>query len=199
MQNAITIVSGLPRSGTSMMMQMIAAGGVAPLVDNVREADIDNPRGYYEFEAVKQVKEDQSWLDEAQGRVVKMVYRLLYDLPPHYSYRVVFMRRDLDEVIASQEEMLRRLGKASDAVPAQQMAGIYRRQLADVAAWLQQQPNFEALDVEYRDVIANTESVVERLNAFLGGGLDTAAMLRVPDRGLYRQRSDSLGQSSGAR
>jgi len=198
-QNAITIVSGLPRSGTSMMMQMIAAGGVAPLVDNVREADIDNPRGYYEFEAVKQVKEDQSWLDEAQGRVVKMVYRLLYDLPPQYSYRVVFMRRDLDEVIASQEEMLRRLGKASDAVPAQQMAGIYRRQLADVAAWLQQQPNFEALDVEYRDVIANTESVVERLNGFLGGGLDTAAMLRVPDRGLYRQRSDSLGQSSGAR
>jgi hypothetical protein len=198
-QEFITIVSGLPRSGTSMMMQMIAAGGIPPLVDHIREADRDNPRGYYEFERVKQVKEDQGWLEEAQGKVVKMVYRLLYDLPPAYQYRVVFMRRDLDEVIASQEEMLRRLGKESDAIPPAPLAAIYRRQLAQVDAWLEQQPNFSVLYVEYGDVLGDTETVVKRLNAFVGGSLDTQAMVRVPDRGLYRQRVWSQEQRSGAR
>jgi hypothetical protein len=182
-----------------MMMQMIAAGGIPPLVDHIREADRDNPRGYYEFERVKQVKEDQGWLEEAQGKVVKMVYRLLYDLPPAYQYRVVFMRRDLDEVIASQEEMLRRLGKESDAIPPAPLAAIYRRQLAQVDAWLEQQPNFSVLYVEYGDVLGDTETVVKRLNAFVGGSLDTQAMVRVPDRGLYRQRVWSQEQRSGAR
>jgi Sulfotransferase domain len=184
----IVIVSGLPRSGTSMMMQMLSAGGLPALTDNFREADEDNPRGYYEFERVKQVREDQSWLEGARGRVVKMVYRLLYDLPSHYSYRVVFMRRDLNEVIASQEEMLRRLGRESGDVPANQLAAIYRRQLAEVEAWLEEQPNFEVLYVEYGDVLTDPPGVASRLHAFLGDGLDLEAMQRVPDRALYRKR-----------
>lgn len=184
----VTIVSGLPRSGTSMMMQLLEAGGLPALTDNIRRADEDNPRGYYEFEAVKQVREDASWLDEAQGKVVKMVYRLLYDLPSDRTYRVIFMRRSLDEVIASQEEMLRRQGKESAEVGQAQLAAMYRRQLKDVETWLRDQPVFSVLYVDYHDVLQRPETVVEKINQFLGGSLDTAAMLRVPDRSLYRQR-----------
>jgi hypothetical protein len=174
-----------------MMMQMIAAGGIPPLVDHIREADRDNPRGYYEFERVKQVKEDQGWLEEAQGKVVKMVYRLLYDLPPAYQYRVVFMRRDLDEVIASQEEMLRRLGKESSGLDKARLAEIYQRQLAEVIVWLQSQPNFSMLSVIHRDVLDDPERVIHALDGFLGGQLNTGAMLRVPDTSLYRQRREA--------
>jgi len=193
----ITIVSGLPRSGTSMMMQMIAAGGIPPLVDNIREADIDNPKGYYEFERVKQVKEDQGWLAEAEGKVVKMVYRLLYDLPEQYQYRVVFMRRDLHEVIASQQAMLERQGKHSGGLDDGRLAEIYRRQLAEVIVWLQARPNFSLLTVNYRDVLNHPESVVRQIDGFLGGTLDAEAMRRVPDASLYRQRRGAQPAGAG--
>src|SRR5438445_13894335 len=105
----IIIVSGLPRSGTSVMMQMLENGGVEVLTDNLRTADTDNPRGYYELEPVKRIKRDASWLPQTRGKAFKMVSQLLYDLPPGESYRIIFMERDLDEVLASQEKMLRRL------------------------------------------------------------------------------------------
>jgi hypothetical protein len=171
-----------------MMMQLLAAGGIPALTDNVRGADEDNPRGYYEFEAVKEVAYNQAWLDDAEGKVVKMVYRLLYDLPGSHRYRVVFMLRPLEEVIASQEEMLRRLGKPSGDISPEQMAAIYRRQLEDVRTWLGKQANFDVLYVRYHDVLGDTERVVHQLNAFLGNDLDTGAMLQVPDRSLYRQK-----------
>lgn len=188
MAEPVIIVSGLPRSGTSLMMQMLAAGGISVLTDDIRQPDEDNPRGYYEFEVVKTVRDNSSWLEGSEGKVVKMVYRLLYDLPNGYAYRVVFMRRELDEVIASQEEMLRRNGKTSDEVSPAKLVEIYRRQLNDVNTWLNEQPNFQVLYVEYHDVLAEPQTVVRELNRFLGGHLDTAAMLRVPDRSLYRQR-----------
>jgi hypothetical protein len=171
-----------------MMMQMLAAGGMSVLTDNIRQADEDNPRGYYELEAVKEVRQDASWLDDAGGKAVKMVYRLLYDLPQNHTYRVIFLRRDLAEVLDSQEEMLRRQGKASDDVDRAQLEELYRRQLRDVDAWLAVQPNFSVLYVDYRDVLNEPERVVEEVNRFLAGRLDVEAMLRVPDRGLYRQR-----------
>jgi hypothetical protein len=118
-----------------------------------------------------------------------MVYRLLYDLPPSYQYQVVFMRRNLDEVIASQEEMLRRNGKPTGEVPPAQLTAIYRRQLDDISTWLEQQPNFAVLYVQYRDVLDAPQKVVTELNRFLDGRLDTAAMLEVPDAALYRNRS----------
>ena len=184
----ITIVSGLPRSGTSMMMQMLTAGGMPPLADHIRQADEDNPRGYYEFERVKQLDHDSSWLDEAEGKAVKMVYRLLYDLPQDRSYRVIFMIRPLDEVIASQEVMLERHGKFGERIDTTQLAELYRRQLHDVTTWLDAQPNFSVLPVAYHDVLGDPEHVVRQLNSFLDGRLDTHAMLQVPDRSLYRQR-----------
>jgi hypothetical protein len=186
---AVTIVSGLPRSGTSMMMQILEAGGIPILTDEVRRADEDNPRGYYEFEAVKKVREDPAWVEGARGKAVKMVYRLLYDLPGGQEYRVVFMRRSLEEVLASQQEMLQRQGKGQDDADLGQLADIYRRQLRDVEAWLDKQPNFSVLYVDYHDVLRKAESVAEELDRFLGGGLDAAAMARVPDRKLHRQRA----------
>ena len=185
----ITIVSGLPRSGTSMMMQMLAAGGIPALADNLRQADEDNPRGYFELERVKQVQTDSSWLDEAEGKAVKMVYRLLYDLPPDRVYRVIFMTRALDEVIASQRVMLERHGKGSDRLDDARLAEIYRRQLQEVMTWLCTQPSFSVLSVDYRDVLGHPEPTVQQLNRFLDGRLDIDAMLRVPDWSLYRQRA----------
>ena len=185
----IVIVSGLPRSGTSMMMQLLEAGGLPVLTDQIRGADEDNPRGYYEFEPVKTVKVDPSWLDGAQGKVVKMVYRLLYDLPAGYQYSVVFMKRRLEEVIASQDEMLRRLGKGGGETDATQLTAIYNRELGQAEEWLSRQPNFSVLYVDYHDVLTDPERVVQDLNDFLGGALNTEAMLRVPDRSLHRQRA----------
>lgn len=188
MEQSVIIVSGLPRSGTSMMMRMLEAGGVPVLVDNLRTADEDNPNGYYEFEPVKEVREDASWLRDAQGRAVKMVYRLLYDLPAHGSYRVIFMTRKLDEVIASQNTMLQRNGKGSDDLSGEQLADIYRKQLLEARTWLDGRPNFEVQYVDYGDALNDTQRVADELNQFLHGGLNTNAMLEVPNPSLYRQR-----------
>jgi hypothetical protein len=187
-QEPITVVSGLPRSGTSMMMQMLAAGGMPVLTDNLRRPDEDNPRGYYELEAVKNLKQDTAWLARAGGHAVKMVYRLLYDLPRDRQYQVVFLRRNLNEVLASQTEMLSRLGKDSGEVDDETLRRLYERQLIDVQGWLSSQAHFRVLYVEYQDVLSDPEAVVRAVDDFLGGGLDTDAMLQVPDRSLYRQR-----------
>ena len=123
-QEPITIVSGLPRSGTSMMMKMLEAGGMPVLTDSWRSADEDNPKGYYEFERVKQIKTDQAWLPQAQGKVVKMISELLQYLPPIYCYRVIFMRRKLEETLASQRQMLQRRGEPAPVVSDESLAGI---------------------------------------------------------------------------
>src|SRR5450432_3057856 len=107
----ITVVSGLPRSGTSLMMQMLAAGGMPLLTDQIRAPDQDNPRGYFEFERVKQIKRDQAWLGSAVGKAVKIIHLLLYDLPPNRNYRVIFMRRNIEEVLISQRKMLQRTAR----------------------------------------------------------------------------------------
>ena len=107
----VIIVSGLPRSGTSMMMKMLEAGGLKILTDNLREADANNPKGYYEFERVKQMKDGNlAWLPDAVGKVVKIVTGLIIYLPSDYKYKIIFMKRDLNEVLSSQKKMLGRLG-----------------------------------------------------------------------------------------
>ena len=184
----ITIVSGLPRSGTSMMMRMLEAGGIPVVVDNIRTADQDNPAGYYEFEPVKQTSKDDSWLESAGGKAVKMVYRLLYDLPTNYKYRVLFMRRKLEEVLASQQKMLQRNGKADAAIGDEQMAHLFRSQLQKFEAWLPQQPAFTMLEVSYNDLLRDPDPIVQEINNFLGGSLDTDAMVQVVDPALYRNR-----------
>ncbi len=184
----LTIVSGLPRSGTSLMMKMLETGGMEVLVDNVRTADIDNPRGYYEFEPVKQTKNDASWVAPALGKAVKMVYLLLLDLPSEYEYRVVFMRRNLDEVLASQKAMLERLGKTSPLDDAR-MAALFRDQLARFDAWSKGRPNLRLLDVSYNAAVADPAPVAAEVDRFLGGGLEVDAMSQIVDPLLYRNRA----------
>lgn len=185
----VTIVSGLPRSGTSMMMSAIEAGGIASIVDNIRQADEDNPKGYFEFEAVKKTKEDASWLNEAVGKVVKMVYRLLYDLPKTQWYKVVFMRRDLKEVLASQNIMLERAGKAAAGGSDDRMEELFAAELQRCEKWLSEQPNFKILYVDHRDMINAGRETTQKIAAFLDNGLDEEAMAAVVDPGLYRNRS----------
>ncbi|MDY7108813.1 MAG: sulfotransferase [Planctomycetota bacterium] len=189
-EDCITIVSGLPRSGTSLMMQMLAAGGLPPLTDGQRAADPDNPKGYYELEAVKRTKHDPSWLDDAPGRVVKMVHLLLYDLPADRSYRIVFMKRDLEEVVRSQQAMLARTGQTGAQLPPEKLIAAFQSQYRKIETWLAQQDNFDLLSISYNDLIADPAPAIAALNAFLGGELDEQAMRNAVDAGLYRQRSD---------
>ncbi|MEW6249669.1 MAG: sulfotransferase [Planctomycetota bacterium] len=189
LSDVVTIVSGLPRSGTSMMMRMLDAGGIPALTDNVRRADEDNPRGYFEYEPVKRTKEDPSWLANAGGRSVKLVYRLLYDLPADRNYRVVFMKRHLAEVVASQDVMLKHRGRESGGIASDKLIGLFEQQLAEFDEWARRQPNFQVLYVSYNDTLANPRPTVAALNAFLGERLDTQAMLRVIEPELYRQRA----------
>jgi len=192
MQNDfITIVSGLPRSGTSMMMQAIEAGGIPVLCDHIRAEDDDNPRGYYEFEPVKKTKADPSWVPGARGMVVKVIYSLLYDLPLDYQYRVVFMERSMTEVLASQKKMLERRVQAGGGVPEDKMAALFRAQLVKFEYWINNQKNFLMLRVGYADMIADPETAVGRVNEFLGGSLDRDAMIKAVDPELYRNRRSS--------
>jgi len=186
-RNYLTIVSGLPRSGTSMMMRMLEAGGVPALVDDIRAADEDNPRGYYEFEPVKKTKEDASWLEGSEGKVVKMVYRLLYDLPGGREYRVVFTQRNLEEVLASQNVMLGRQGKDAGKLTEEKLMGLFRAELEKADEWIREQPNFKLLYVSYNDTLKDPAPTIRALDEFLGG-LDTGAMQRVVEPTLYRQR-----------
>ncbi len=184
----IIIVSGLPRSGTSMVMKMLEAGGIPPLTDHVRSADDDNPKGYYEFERAKKLKEgDAAWLPEAQGKAVKVIGALLVELPPEYEYRVLFMRRRIEEVLASQSKMLERRGEEKK-VDDDTMAVLFQKHIQQVGAWMEKQSNLRCIDVDYNAMLEEPIPQVEQINRFLGGQLDEAAMADVVDRDLYRQR-----------
>jgi hypothetical protein len=186
----VTIVSGLPRSGTSMMMKMLEAGGLPPLTDNIRSADEDNPKGYYEFERVKQLpKGDVAWLPDAQGKVVKVIAALLPSLPGGYPYRVIFMERAMPEVLASQRQMLIRRGEDPHKIPDDVIAKLFEKHLKQVNEWVSQQPNVARLDVNYNEMLKNPQPFIDQIDAFLGHQLDTLKMAAVVDPALHRQRS----------
>jgi hypothetical protein len=187
-RGVVTIVSGLPRSGTSMMMKMLEVGGIPVLIDGIREADPDNPRGYYEFELVKQIETDDTWLERAQGSAVKMISALLRHLPSDYQYKVVFMRRRMEEILASQRKMLIRRGEPADRISDEQMAALFQKHLDQVEAWLNDQPNIDVLYVSFNDVVAEPLESIDAINDFLGGHLEVDAMVEVVDPMLYRQR-----------
>jgi hypothetical protein len=184
----ITIVSGLPRSGTSMMMQLLASGGIAPLTDNLRQKDEDNPKGYYEYEPVKKTKVDSSWVPLARGKVVKMVYRLLYDLPDDFDYRVIFMQRDLNEVIASQNKMLERSGEKGAGVADETLANLFKKEIDIFKKRMAQKENFTILAVDYKEMIDSPQSQCARINDFLDNSLNLTAATQVVDSKLYRNR-----------
>ena len=189
---AITIVSGLPRSGTSMMMQMLEAGGMPVLTDGIRAANEDNPRGYYEFERVKKIREDAAWLGEAKGRAVKMVSMLLYDLPAEYHYQIVFMRRDLSEVLASQRLMLERSGEgATRGVDDTVMAEKFEQHLAEIEDWLARRDHIEVLYVTYDEVLEDARRQAQAVADFLNCGLDAGGMARACERRLCHQREQA--------
>jgi hypothetical protein len=173
-----------------MMMRMLEAGGIPALVDEVRAADEDNPNGYYEYESVKRTRDDASWLNGAAGRVVKMVHLLLYDLPPDRRYRVVFMRRSLDEIIRSQNVMLIRNGKSSvEDLPRETLIAEFARQLDDVDRYLGDHGHFSVLDVNYNDLMRDPAATISTIDGFFHHRLHTPAMMSVVDPKLYRQRA----------
>jgi Sulfotransferase domain len=194
MDKRIIIVSGLPRSGTSLMMQMLDKGGVPVVTDHIRTADQDNPRGYYEYERVKRIKEDVSWLPESRGKAFKMVSQLLYELPASERYGIIFMERDLDEMLISQEKMLARLNKPS--APRAAIERAFREHLRKVRGWLAGQANIEVLSVSYNNLVEWPEEEAERVSAFLGGNADKESMSKTVDPLLYRNRKTPIDLSS---
>ncbi|NLG71714.1 MAG: sulfotransferase domain-containing protein [Chloroflexi bacterium] len=185
----IILVSGLPRSGTSMMMRMLEAGGKPVVTDNIRTADESNLKGYYEFERVKKLREgDTQWLKDARGKAVKVVSAHLEYLPADYRYRVIFMRRHMPEILASQRKMLKSRDEPDDQVSDEKLAELFQKHLVQVENWLSLQPNFEVIYVSYNDVLENPEVNIQRINEFLGGKMDTEKMLGVIEKNLYRNR-----------
>lgn len=183
------VVSGLPRAGTSMLMRMLAAGGLPVVTDGERVADEDNPKGYFEVERVKKLarESDSSWLASARGRGIKVISYLLRSLPPHFNYRVIFVRRDLDEVLLSQMKMMERRGK-TDATPPEKMRALFEDEVWSARNLLARQPQFETLELHYSDVLSRPLEEARRIAEFLGGGLDMEAMAAAVDPQLYRNR-----------
>jgi hypothetical protein len=181
MNAEIIVVSGLPRSGTSLMMQMLDQGGIEVVTDNVRTPDRDNPKGYYEYELVKKIKTDKSWLPATRGKAFKMVSQLLYELPTGEQYRIVFMERNLDEMLVSQE-----------------MKRSYALHLERIRAWLRQQANMQVCYVEYAQLIERPEEQARRVSEFLGGRADIERMAKTVDPALYRNRKSSTAEPKGS-
>ena len=193
----IVVVSGLPRSGTSMAMKMLAAGGMVTVTDGQRTADEDNPKGYFEDERVKDLAkmDDKSWLSDARGKAIKIISFLLRELPPNHNYRVVFMRRDIEEILASQKKMLDRLGEADDA-DDERMTTLFEGDLFRARYLMKHSPQFEFLEVRYRDALDDPEKVAAAIRDFVGVDLDLDEMVGVVDPELYRNRKERLAAGS---
>ena len=187
----LVIVSGLPRSGTSMMMRMLEAGGVPILTDAERAADIDNPKGYFEFERIKDLERetDKSYLREGRGKAVKAISFLLKDLPDENDYRVIFMRRDLDEVLDSQEKMIARLEQGDTSADREAMKEAYRNDIVRTRLLCKKRPNFELIEVNYKTTVEDAAATASAVNAFVGGHLNEAEMIAAVDGSLYRNRA----------
>jgi thioredoxin len=184
----ITIVSGLPRSGTSLLMRMLNVGGIPALCDEHRTPDADNPNGYYEFESVKSIQNYSDWIDRAVGHSVKIVYNLLEHLPKDREYRVIFMRRQIDEIIQSQRAMLLRNGIKTE-IPDEEIKELFERVLRQFYSWLPSQTHLKLINVSYNELLSRPASTIAQINRHLGYCLDTEAMAQVIDHSLYRNRA----------
>jgi len=193
----VVVVSGLPRSGTSMAMKMLEAGGVPLVQDGLRTADEDNPKGYFEDERVKNLAadRDKDWLRDARGRAVKVIAYLLKDLPLTCNYKVLFMNRDIREVLASQAKMLERRGERSET-GEDRMIGIYEQDLERARFLLRYRPCFESLHLDYKDILERPRESAERIRSFLGMPLDVEKMIEAVDPSLYRNRRREPGEGS---
>lgn len=187
----VTVVSGLPRSGTSMMMRALLCAGMPVLTDNVRQQDDRNPHGYFEWEAVKTRDGYQAWMDEAKGKAVKLVSRFLQHLPATHGYRVVFMHRQLDAVIRSQGDMASyHSGLAWDEQEGQALARLYAEHVPDVLRWVRSRPNMRLLEVDYDQVLRDPRKNFSAVARFLApASLSVNAMVATVDTGLNHQVS----------
>lgn len=188
----VIIVSGLPRSGTSMMMQILAAGGLEPFTDNERKADESNKKGYYEHEAVKNLAKNKAWLPQSVGKAVKVIAQLLPHLPLNYRYKIIFMERDLGEVVSSQQKMLTRLGKKEKS--AVNLGNVFENSVSNVKEWIAGQTNIDVLYVNYAKVLETPDSETRRINQFLGNKLDETKMKEPVDAGLRREAAGNNGK-----
>lgn len=185
----ITVVSGLPRSGTSLMMQILMAAGMPILSDGERRPDLDNPRGYLEWERIKQLPKDPGCISKAEGKAVKVISQLLFSLPREHEYRVIFLRRPLAEVLASQEQMLRHQGSVREANDQGMLSVAFQKHLREVEKWFERTPGVKSIDVQYHDLIRKPQRVAQQLAVFLGIQLDANVITEQVDPKLYRQRS----------
>ena len=185
----IVVVSGLPRSGTSMTMKMLEAAGIPLVQDGIRTADEDNPKGYFELERVKDLDKDadKKWLHEARGKAVKIISFLLPNLPDDNNYKIIFMIRNIEEVLASQAKMLDRRGEDSDTSD-ERMTDLYAGHLAQTKRLIRMSPHFHVMELKYRDALNDARAQAERINEFLGRPLDVEKMVSVVDERLYRNR-----------
>lgn len=184
MQQPIYVVSGLPRSGTSMMMQMLEAGGIEPFTDRLRSADDNNPKGYYEYEKTKALAKDSSWIPETEGKAVKVIAQLLHHLPSDHKYKVIFMRRDMTEIVKSQQKML---GKKTDILPLA-LIQAFEKELEKIKVWEEKEPEVEVLYVNYADVINDTEKMVQKICQFIDLELNAQKMIEAVNPVLYRTK-----------
>ncbi|MCD6535243.1 MAG: tetratricopeptide repeat protein, partial [Deltaproteobacteria bacterium] len=193
-EKTILIVSGLPRSGTSMMMQMLAAGGRDSLVDDHRLADDDNPKGYFEFIKARKLRQDDSWLPDACGKTVKIVTQLLHHLPPQseeFKYRVIMMERDDDEVLASQARMLENRKRQGGRLPDKFLKETFRKQVDRTKLFLATR-KIPLLVINYQNCLAEPSATAARVNNFLGQSLESGMMATAVDKQLYRQHKSLL-------
>src|SRR5262245_49231089 len=175
----IVIVSGLPRSGTSLMMQMLHAGGMPLLVDELRPADADNPNGYWEYEPVKRLQQDNTWMHKAEGKAVKVVSALLQYLPPQHTYKIIFMQRSMKEVLDSQSVMLERRGAQGGKADDQTLGTVFTQHLGCIERWLARQKHMTVLSVNYHETVADPARTAARVAQFLALPLVGDAMARV--------------------
>ncbi len=183
----VVIVAGLPRSGTSMLMQLVHAGGLLALTDGRRLADSDNPRGYFEFEQATRISTDASWLPLARGKVVKLALPLVRWLPPGEAYWLIIIERDVRQVIASQRRMLDRLGRGGAVLSEPALAAEYARQREQVRQWVDSRTDVAVLSVRYDQVLADPRRVAAQVAEFVGRPFDVAAAAAAVDPSLQRQ------------
>ena len=176
-----------------MLMKMLEAGGMKIMTDRERAADIDNPNGYFEYERIKDLENeaDKSYVREGRGKALKVISFLIKDLPDDNDYRVIFVRRDLDEVLASQNKMIDRLGTTDASAEEEAMKEAYRNDIVRTRLLCKKRPNFALIEVHYRATIETPAATAREVNGFLDHRLDEAAMRAVVDEGLYRNRTDS--------
>jgi len=188
MDESIIVVSGLPRSGTSMVMKMLAAGGVDVVTDNIRKPDYDNPKGYFEYQKVKNLKNDSIWLKDMRGRAIKIISHLLYYLPLTLRYKIIFIERNMQEILDSQRKMYQRLQKQSDNIEDSVLVEKFNLHLQKIHDWIKIKNDIDCLHVHYSDILDDALRQSQTIQAFLNLPFDVEAMSKVVDLSLYRNR-----------